>query len=263
MRLALALLAATLAGGALAQAPAGSLRPVPRGGEAVVQPVEVDPSGSIRQAQGDDESVRRRDRGGLMQSLRPLFPSPKVAREADTRRQQRARGALCGDIDIQGEAVGRVTGRIAGCGIEDAVRVRAVAGVGLTAGAVMDCRTADALKRWVAGSAKPAFGSRGGGLRQLRVAAHYVCRTRNNQSGGKISEHGRGRAVDISGFLLADGTEVSVLRGWTDGNARVLREVHRGACGPFGTVLGPAADRFHRDHFHFDTARYRSGTYCR
>jgi len=25
----------------------------------------------------------------------------------------------------------------------------------------------------------------------------------------------------------------------------------------------PNANRFHRDHFHFDTARYRSGSYCR
>jgi len=39
--------------------------------------------------------------------------------------------------------------------------------------------------------------------------------------------------------------------------------MHRAACGPFGTVLGPNADRFHQDHFHFDTARHRSGPYCR
>jgi hypothetical protein len=42
-----------------------------------------------------------------------------------------------------------------------------------------------------------------------------------------------------------------------------MRRMHRGACGPFGTVLGPEADRYHQDHFHFDTARYRSGSYCR
>jgi len=28
-------------------------------------------------------------------------------------------------------------------------------------------------------------------------------------------------------------------------------------------VLGPEAARYHQDHFHFDTARYRSGSYCR
>ncbi|MFC6587279.1 extensin family protein [Sulfitobacter pacificus] len=104
----------------------------------------------------------------------------------------------------------------------------------------------------------------GGGLSSLRVAAHYACRTRNNQKGAKLSEHGKGRAIDISGFRLADGSEVSVLKGW---NARryskAMRRMHKGACGPFGTVLGPKANRFHLDHFHFDTARYRSGSYCK
>jgi hypothetical protein len=42
-----------------------------------------------------------------------------------------------------------------------------------------------------------------------------------------------------------------------------MRRAHKTACGPFGTVLGPNADRYHQDHFHFDTARYRSGSYCR
>ncbi|MDX5403468.1 MAG: extensin family protein, partial [Rhodobacterales bacterium] len=25
----------------------------------------------------------------------------------------------------------------------------------------------------------------------------------------------------------------------------------------------PESDRFHRDHFHFDTARHRNGPFCR
>jgi hypothetical protein len=113
-------------------------------------------------------------------------------------------------------------------------------------------------------AAKPAMAKKGGGLRTVRVAAHYACRTRNNQKGEKLSEHGKGRAIDISAFKLADGTEVSVLTGW---NAQrfsdAMRRMHKGACGPFGTVLGPNANRFHKDHFHFDTARYRSGSFCR
>jgi hypothetical protein len=105
---------------------------------------------------------------------------------------------------------------------------------------------------------------KGGGLKTLRVAAHYACRTRNNQKGARISEHGKGRAIDISAFKLADGTEVSVLKHWnTQRFSSAMRQMHKGACGPFGTVLGPNADRFHQDHFHFDTARYRSGSYCK
>ena len=124
----------------------------------------------------------------------------------------------------------------------------------------------------VAGRAQPMLGIRvsdghagqGGGLKELRVAAHYACRTRNNRKGGKISEHGKGRAIDISGFELADGRTITVLKGWrARRSSKAMRRMHQGACGPFGTVLGPESDRFHQDHFHFDTARYRSGSYCR
>lgn len=173
-------------------------------------------------------------------------------------------GAVCGDPALRGEAIGDVDGAIFGCGVEDAVRLRMVSGVALSQPSVMDCDTARALKKWVVKSAVPTLKREGGGLRRLNVAAHYACRTRNNQPGAKISEHGRGRAIDISGFTLANGRTINVLDGWpsrTEGKA--LRRMHGGACGPFGTVLGPNADHHHRDHFHFDTARYRYGAYCR
>jgi extensin-like protein len=41
-----------------------------------------------------------------------------------------------------------------------------------------------------------------------------------------------------------------------------LRRLHKGACGTFGTVLGPEANEAHRDHFHFDLAARRRNTYC-
>nr|WP_216859446.1 extensin family protein [Sulfitobacter aestuariivivens] len=252
------------AGSAGAQGPRDSLRPVLRGGEAALQPVDVAPSGAIAQPARDTASDRARDRGGLFKSLRPLFRSRKVEKEARAQRRLREKGAICGDLAIQGEVVGRVPGRIKGCGIENAVRVKSVAGIPLSTGAVMDCRTAGALKSWMERSAKPAMSRKGGGLKSVKVAAHYACRTRNNRKGAKISEHGKGRAIDISGFRLQNGAEVSVLQGWNNRSySKALRKMHKEACGPFGTVLGPNADRFHRDHFHFDTARYRSGTYCR
>jgi hypothetical protein len=171
---------------------------------------------------------------------------------------------VCGIEAIQGERIGRVNGRLRGCGLQDAVRVRSVSGVRLSQNAIMDCGTAAALNSWVDGAAKPVFSKYGGGLKSLRVAAHYACRTRNSRKGAKISEHGKGRAIDISAFGFHNGSEVSVLRGWNAKPAgQALRVLHRAACGPFGTVLGPDADKYHRDHFHFDTARYRSGSYCR
>lgn len=179
-------------------------------------------------------------------------------------RQAKRGGGLCGDPDIQGEYVGYVPGRLSACGVKEAVKVTSVSGVSLSTGAVMDCTTAKALKTWVDKGAIPAFGRKGGGLDKLRVAAGYACRTRNNQAGAKISEHGKGKAIDISGFWLENGTEVSVLKGWKSKSyGQALRKMHKAACGPFGTVLGPNSNRFHQDHFHFDTASHRGGSYCR
>ena len=172
-------------------------------------------------------------------------------------------GSVCGDPALRGEALGTVSGNGA-CGIENAVLLRAVGDVTLSRPARIDCTTAAALKTWVETGVEPAVGDFGGGVTSLRVVADYACRTRNNQSGARLSEHSFGRAIDIAGIGLADGTEISVLDDWGPSDAgRRLRAMWEAACGPFGTVLGPDADRFHQDHFHFDTADYRSGSFCR
>jgi hypothetical protein len=41
-----------------------------------------------------------------------------------------------------------------------------------------------------------------------------------------------------------------------------LRRLHKGACGIFGTVLGPDANAAHRDHFHFDLAARKRSAFC-
>lgn len=196
-------------------------------------------------------------------SARPLARPDSVVQQALFAKRKQRRGAVCGDLDIQGEEIGAVPGRMKGCGVRDAVRVRSVSGVMLSQPAVMDCPTAQALNRWVEKGVKPAFRRRGPVV-ELRVAAHYVCRTRNNKPGARISEHGRGKAIDISAFTMNSGEVITVSGDWGRGAAgRALREVWKSACGPFGTVLGPNADRYHRNHFHVDTARHRGGPYCR
>ncbi|MDJ0628018.1 MAG: extensin family protein [Rhodobacter sp.] len=173
-------------------------------------------------------------------------------------------GSVCGDPSIRGQAIPPIPARLRGCGLSNGVRVTSVDGVALSTPANIDCTTAKALKRWVSGSVKPAVGQLGGGVASLKVAAHYSCRTRNNQPGARISEHGRGRAIDISAINLKNGVSMTVLKGWNDRvQGPILKQVHAQACGTFGTVLGPRSDRFHKDHFHFDTARHRGGAYCR
>lgn len=271
----IALASASLAGALLAGAPETSLRPVARPaqlGPAKAAPVPQ-PARSADQtpATRRDDAARKQleitqtdDRGGLLASLRPILRPLGIGRKARERKAALARGAVCGDPAIQGQEIGRVPGRITGCGIENAVKVRSIGGVALSQHAVMDCQTARTIKAWVQKGMAPAVGGYGGGVAQLRVAAHYACRSRNNQKGAKISEHGKGHAIDIAGFTLRDGRTITVLSDWGGGQkGQILKQMHRSACGPFGTVLGPESDRFHRDHFHFDTARYRSGSYCR
>jgi hypothetical protein len=216
-------------------------------------------------------------RSGPASTATPVAAAPTVTAPAVERPRslgtlfQRAaqpqasrRGSVCGNRAIRGEEIAPIRGERRGCGIAEPVRVIEVAGIRLSTPATIDCATAQALNTWVEQGAKPAIGRKGGGLVAVQVAAHYACRTRNNRPGARISEHGRGKAIDISAFVLANGQRITVLHGWRSReNRRALRQMHEAACGPFGTVLGPNSDRFHQDHFHFDTARYRSGPYCR
>lgn len=41
-----------------------------------------------------------------------------------------------------------------------------------------------------------------------------------------------------------------------------LKALHAGACGVFGTVLGPEANAAHHDHFHFDMKARRATSFC-
>ena len=212
---------------------------------------------------GDEAAVKSSEQE-LTISLRPRL-RPCKFRLFEVRREQiRERGAVCGDWTIMGETLKPVSGKYRGCGIAKPVRIRVVSDVLLSQLALMDCETAVTLKTWLENTAKPAFLDQGGGLKGLRLSGHYACKTQNNQRGGRLSEHARGRAIDISSFILMDGTVITVRDGWQNNETHgVMRELHAGACGIFGTVLGPDADRYHKGHFHFDTARHRSGPYCR
>lgn len=159
------------------------------------------------------------------------------------------------------EKIGSIPGPGA-CGIPNAYRVTEAAGVRLSQAATIQLATAQTLDGWLRNHAIPIIGNRGGGLVGIQVPAHYACRTRNSRPGARLSEHAKGNAIDISAFILADGSRIQVTE-WRGSNGPVLKRLHASACGPFGTVLGPDSDRFHQDHFHFDIADYRSGPYCR
>jgi hypothetical protein len=152
-----------------------------------------------------------------------------------------------------------------GCQIPNPWRLRSVAGVRLDNGATLNCGVVQPLNNWMIGVAQPAallaFGEP---IRSARVAASYSCRARNGARGAKMSEHGFGNAIDLSEFTLTSGRTVTVAAGWRGDNEEraFLRDLNRGACEHFSTVLGPGSDRHHHDHFHLDLAP-RKSSYCR
>ncbi len=124
----------------------------------------------------------------------------------------------------------------------------------------LTCPMVAAVDHWLEKVVQPAAMARfGQTVVELRIMGTYSCRRMNNgSSSARMSEHAFANAIDVGGFRLADGSVITVLRGWRGGEQEqaFLREVHAGACRNFATVLGPGADAFHYDHFHFDLARH-------
>lgn len=287
----LALIFALTAGVACAEAPESSILPVlrPDNLAPLVQAAPqndgtvVDTTRPLPRPVGLDSPSVAPDKGGLSEQVTGQKGEPMVAvhpkhrpKGLDTKletiqeivaetapskkskKENAARkGSVCGDPAIRGVVLKRITSKVKGCGVAEPVQVTSIDGVQLSQAATLDCPTATALKTWIENGMRPAFGNRQ--VVGLDIAAHYICRPRNNIKGNKISEHGRGKAIDIAGFIFADGTEWTVLHDYN----KQIRKAHKAACGIFGTTLGPGSDGYHENHLHFDTASYRSGSYCR
>ncbi len=234
------------------------------------------------------------------------------------------------------------------CGLPAPIAIRRIGAdkVEIQPAALVNCGMAAAIDDWIVKVAQPAareaFGSP---IVKLTGTSGCACRNRNGAATGPISEHAFGNALDVSGFVLADGRTIGVKSHWgatakdaktplpagsagesaakkpaespsqvastkvagkaeraaasaadkrrsslggppaaaspasspavvtvpeaTPGErspaerskeAMFLRRVHAGACGVFGTVLGPEANEAHRDHLHIDLkGRKRKG----
>jgi hypothetical protein len=190
-------------------------------------------------------------------SQKPYF----VAKEEPWRAEQE-RACLASGIVRQSQFVEPRSG-LGGPSVCGALRPFSVSAaaqgwVTLRPPALLRCEMIPALDQWVQRVVIPAarYYLRAPVI-QLKVAASYSCRPMNNVEGAHLSEHGHANAVDISGFVLADGRTVMVKTGWWGAFAErnFLRAVRHGACDSFTTVLGPGYDANHRDHFHLDLAR--------
>ena len=263
----LALILSVMGAGALAEAPETSPFPRLRPDIApVVEPVaqgemparpkaRPDSAAPLPQVVVETVMPRPRPRPVELLALASVAPTPK------TKKQKKAalsmQGAVCGDPAIKGDVLAPIRSNVKGCGVAEPVSVTSIDGVRFSQPAKIDCDTAKAFKIWIQKGMRPAFGNRE--VVGLHIFGSYMCRSRNNQRGAKVSEHGRGKAVDVAGFVFADGKEWTVLRNYN----KEMRRAYKAACGFFGTTLGPGSDGFHENHLHFDTASHSNGAYCR
>jgi hypothetical protein len=157
------------------------------------------------------------------------------------------------------------------CGIAQPVAVASLEGgaVDFSTKAIIECNLAESLANWIRDEVQPeAREIFSGTVTGLRIAASYTCRPRNGVAGAKLSEHGKGNAIDIAAFNVSGHGWVTVAGAHHGDEARFLREVRAAACSPFTTVLGPGSDSYHSDHFHLDLAKRRTagqskGLYCK
>jgi hypothetical protein len=153
-----------------------------------------------------------------------------------------------------------------GCGIRNGFKLYEVDGVKLSQPAIVTCNVANTFHNWLQQTAQPkASQVYGAQISEIKIAASYACRPRNNVRGAKLSEHGMGNAIDVSGFSFDNGRQVTVLGDYygASSDRNFLSSIRRDACGPFHTVLGPGSDSSHRDHIHLDLQKMRSGgPYC-
>ncbi|MHA1547204.1 MAG: extensin-like domain-containing protein [Alphaproteobacteria bacterium] len=153
---------------------------------------------------------------------------------------------------------------VEGCGAALVVTLMqfGLSGVAVRPAATTTCPMVAGLARWMDEVVQPAAAKHlNETVLSVRNVSSYVCRNRNGAKTGKRSEHAVANALDVAGFHLGSGRWVMVESGWAamapDGQTGAaqsdfMKEVHRGACKIFQTVLGPDANAAHRDHFHLD-----------
>jgi hypothetical protein len=169
------------------------------------------------------------------------------------------------DKRIQAIAVVEPLPRLIGpdaCGGHDMLRLAAAlrpdgARIELKPPPVLRCEFAESVAAWLRDEAAPRADKLGAPLRTVETFADFECRGRNRVAGAKLSEHGKGNAVDVRSFMLADGrsiglTDISVPKDFRD-------EIRDSACRRFTTVLGPGADAQHESHVHLDLIERKQG----
>ena len=146
----------------------------------------------------------------------------------------------------------------AGCSTLNTVKLVSLrsdsAQLGVTNLGPVTCPLAGTFAAWARfGVDRAARQILGSPLARIETMGSYNCRTVAGSA--RMSAHATANAIDVAAFVLADGRRISVLDDWSAGQPQsraFLQTVHQSACKRFGTVLGPAYNQAHHDHFHLE-----------
>ena len=146
----------------------------------------------------------------------------------------------------------------AGCATVDAVRLvglRSDGGTILVSGlGPLTCPMAERMAAWGRfGIDRAAREYLGSPLQRIETMGSYNCR--DVAGTDRRSAHATANAVDVSGFVLANGERITVLGDWNAGSSAqraFLRVIRTSACKRFSTVLSPDYNPAHRDHLHVE-----------
>lgn len=152
----------------------------------------------------------------------------------------------------------------AGCSAVGTVRLAALKGdnaaLSLANLGPVSCPLAESLAGWarygVDRAAQQILGSR---LVRIETMGSYNCR--NIAGTDHRSAHATANAVDVSGFVLADGRRITVSGNWQDRSPQVrlfFSTIHSSACRRFSAVLGPNYNAAHADHLHLQVGGHRT-----
>jgi hypothetical protein len=140
------------------------------------------------------------------------------------------------------------------CPLSSPVFVERFGTVSLSSGFLASCRLALSSAMFVSQVVKPqAQVQLGSALTRIDHLGSYACRNVYNRAEGRLSEHATAEALDIAGFHLGNGTNVTVLKGWRQegGSGNFVRLIFNESCPYFGNSIGPDYNAAHANHFHF------------
>ncbi|WP_370256155.1 extensin family protein [Erwinia sp. 198] len=138
------------------------------------------------------------------------------------------------------------------CPLADPVRVQGFGDVRLSASFLASCSLALSTTMFITAAKPLAAAQLGSPLTRVDHVGSYACRNIYHRATGRLSEHATAEALDVAGFRLQDGRQITVQKTWGQQRPEAiwLRQVFQQSCAWYGNSLGPDYNRAHASHFH-------------